>query len=103
MRSDSWQLEKEFVPSSLEEAAELRRALVSVGGASPTEAAGILGWLLAKYFDEIDTTGKATRARYRKVLASLNGSYPGPRRGQKGTVTPPYLRRARSRAPELAA
>lgn len=101
MRSDSWQIEKDFVPATLEEAAELRRALVDRGLLSPAEASGLVGWQLEKAFDGVDHTSKTTRAKYRKALKALNGSYPGPGPRKRVDVTPPLLRRRRSalRAP----
>ena len=102
MRSDSWQVERDFVPATLEEAAELRRAIITAGH-GPAVASAIVGWLLEKSHEGIDRSGQPTRARYRRVLASLNGSYPGPRPRKRADVTPPLLRRRRSEAPELEA
>lgn len=85
MRSDSWQLEKDFVPATLKEAAELSRAIRAHGHGKST-ASSIVGWLIEKRFGS-DPLDSATRARYRKVLASLNGDYPHrPRR--KGEQSP---------------
>lgn len=90
MRSDSWQIEKDFVPATLEEAAELSHAIRN-GGHGKATATSIVGWLIEKQFGR-DPLDSATRARYRKVLASLNGDYPGPSRRRRKSGEPSPLR-----------
>lgn len=99
MRSDSWQIERDFVPETLEDAAELSRAIREAGKGKAT-AISIVGWLIEKR-EGRDPLDSATRARYRKVLASLNGSYPGPGRRQRADVTPPLLRSPSSARPTI--
>jgi hypothetical protein len=72
MRPDSWRIEKALVPGDLEQAAELRRAIIAAGY-TPAVASGILGWLLEKAHEDTDRTGLPTRTRYRKVLADVFG------------------------------
>jgi hypothetical protein len=78
MRSDSWRVEKQFVPTSLEETVRLRRALIEIAGQAPAEAAGNVVWILEKAYEGKDRATATTKARYRKALAKLVGLYPGP-------------------------
>ena len=48
--------------------------------------AGIENWLLRKALGYPDRTASDTRARYRKILASLNGKPPRRRRSQRGVI-----------------
>lgn len=100
MRSDSWQIEKDFVPADLKEAAELARGIREAGHGKAT-AAGIVSWTIEKSFGR-DVLDSATRARYRKILVALNGNYPVPPRRRKGDVTPPLLSRRSSLSSRLA-
>src|ERR1700681_497779 len=70
MRRDSWRIERDFVPLSLEEAQTLRRAIIDAGYGQAM-ASTVVGWLLDKSIDGVDRTGNGERTRYRKVLASL--------------------------------
>lgn len=101
MRSDSWQIEREFVPTSLAAAAELSRSIREAGHGK-AKAASIVGWLIEKDHGR-DPLDSATRAAYRKILASLDGSYPGPKPGRRVSPTPPFVRSPRSLPADLAA
>jgi len=62
--------EADHLPSSLEEAAAIRAALLDAGQ-PPQVADGIVGWLIAKATGQPDLTAATTRSRYRRVLATL--------------------------------
>lgn len=78
VRSDSIQQEGVWIPDAdqVAELIELRVQIIELGE-STTTANGIIGWLVSKAAGERDTTGPATRSKYRKVLAQL-GRDPGP-------------------------
>jgi len=82
VRSDSWQVEKRFVPRDLEEAQELREVLIAAGN-SAAIANGIVGWLLDKALSDVDRTALQTRTDYRKVLAELDGRWPPKKRRRR--------------------
>ena len=87
MRSDAWQVEKDFVPETLEDVLALQRA-IEASGYSHEDALRIPGWILRKNAGE-DRISAPTRARYRRILRALNGNYPGPRPRKRADVTPP--------------
>ena len=62
--------EAAFLPTSVEDLAELRRRIVDAGHPAQT-ASGIVGWLVAKTAGDPDPTSAPTRSQYRKILAEL--------------------------------
>jgi hypothetical protein len=72
MRPDSWRTEKALVPCDLEQAVELRRAIIDAGY-NPSLASSVVGWLLEKGHEDVDRSHNAQRTRYRKVLADVFG------------------------------
>ncbi|HEV8675001.1 MAG TPA: hypothetical protein VGX21_13220 [Methylomirabilota bacterium] len=85
MRSDSVKNEGPYIPEpeAVEDLIALRRAIIDAGH-SPSTAAGLVGWLVAKAAGDPDTTGPSTRSNYRKILDEL-----------KPVVAPPPDRPAR--------
>ena len=76
MRTDAWQVERDFVPENIREAAVLRRAVIDAGY-PPKTANGLVGWLLGRAVEDQDGTSNSTRSAYRRVLEGLPG---GPRK-----------------------
>ena len=75
VRSDSIRAqEAAFLPiRSVEQLAAIRQAIIDAGE-PPQTASGVVGWLLVKNAGEHDDTSGPTRARYRKILAQIEGS-----------------------------
>jgi hypothetical protein len=65
--------EADHLPSSIEEAASVRAAIIDAGH-SPTLADSVVGWLIAKAAGHADATSPTTRSKYRRVLATLPGT-----------------------------
>jgi hypothetical protein len=85
--------EADHLPATLADVIALRRRIIELGH-SQAEAAGVVGWVIAKAAGEPDVTGAATRARYRKILAELDAPKPKrPRRarGDDGSTMPGVL------------
>jgi hypothetical protein len=103
MRSDSWQIEKDFVPEDLEEAAALQRAVVGLGKRRAT-AAALVGWLIEKK-SGTDSADSATRSSYRRILEELDHKLPGgPRKpGERPIMYRRPITSSRRREPARAA
>jgi hypothetical protein len=69
--------EIDYLPRTVRDVAELHECLVAAGQ-TPAVASGISSWLARKAAGHPDLTDSATRARYRKILAALEGWPPGP-------------------------
>lgn len=70
MRSDSWQIEADFVPETLDGAVELHDQLIAAGN-SRAFAAGLVMWLTTRAASGKDTVNGVSRSAYRRALAEL--------------------------------
>ena len=80
MRSDAWRDERDSVPRSLKQAAELRREIVAAGFARST-AANVVMWLVSKEtLGEDPEPDSGRRNTYRHVLRTVVGLRARPER-----------------------
>jgi hypothetical protein len=75
----SIQNEAEHLPATVSDLAELTESITAAGYTS-AEALGLAGWLARKAAGMSDPTTAPTRAKYRRILAQLDGTEP-PRPG----------------------
>lgn len=77
--SSALQNESDWIPDNpaeLPAALEHLRVQLFAAGRSGAEVNGLTGWLFAKAIGERDTTAKATRARYRRILREVAQTAP---------------------------
>lgn len=79
--------EADWLPRTLEDAALVRSVLVD-DGQTEQVVNGITGWLVAKANGQPDRTEASTRARYRRVLASLESPLPSEQRSDSDVEVP---------------